>query len=476
MLFVAEAYWDLEWELQQQGFDSCYDKRLYDRLVHEGAARCAAHLARTRLPAPPACGSLENHDEPRRGRRVAGERARRRGGGGDPARRHALAPGPVRGPAGPPARLPRTPPGRAPRTWRVRSTRGCSTRSRGTASASGAWSLLSTSGWPDNQSHENLVAWAWTGPDAGHVVIVNLGDAPAQARVALPWPELAPGVRRLEDLMSGAGFDRDGDELLDPGLFVDLPAVGVPRARGRPARPHDRPPGGATMWPWGSAPARTAPATPETTAVQGVEQVDVRSMPGPSPRMVWRSGLVLLAVVALGRLRSGSSSPDAGSALFTIIMAWFTSITMEPAVRRLERRMRRGTAVMLVMAGGRAVPDPVRARVRPVVPGPDRLPDPFAAGPRADVDRLGERHLLDVLLDRRPARALGLTPQNVAGYADDVLGRFRRADRLGRALVPAGLHRRLPDLLLRGRRPRLRMWIAQLFPRGGSGSSAPRGT
>ena len=31
VLFIAEAYWDKEWELQQQGFDYCYDKRLYDR-------------------------------------------------------------------------------------------------------------------------------------------------------------------------------------------------------------------------------------------------------------------------------------------------------------------------------------------------------------------------------------------------------------------------------------------------------------
>jgi hypothetical protein len=34
-LFIAEAYWDLEWELQQHGFDFCYDKRLYDRLEQE---------------------------------------------------------------------------------------------------------------------------------------------------------------------------------------------------------------------------------------------------------------------------------------------------------------------------------------------------------------------------------------------------------------------------------------------------------
>src|SRR4029077_3274097 len=33
-LFIAEAYWDLEWELQQRGFDFCYDKKLYDRMEH----------------------------------------------------------------------------------------------------------------------------------------------------------------------------------------------------------------------------------------------------------------------------------------------------------------------------------------------------------------------------------------------------------------------------------------------------------
>ena len=36
-LFMAEVYWDMEWTLQQQGFDYAYDKRLYDRL-REGNA------------------------------------------------------------------------------------------------------------------------------------------------------------------------------------------------------------------------------------------------------------------------------------------------------------------------------------------------------------------------------------------------------------------------------------------------------
>jgi hypothetical protein len=41
-VLVAEAYWDLEWELQQQGFDFCYDKRLYDRIVAGHRVRAGA--------------------------------------------------------------------------------------------------------------------------------------------------------------------------------------------------------------------------------------------------------------------------------------------------------------------------------------------------------------------------------------------------------------------------------------------------
>jgi glycosidase len=40
-LLMAEVYWDLEWTLQQQGFDYTYDKRLYDRL-RDGHAMAGA--------------------------------------------------------------------------------------------------------------------------------------------------------------------------------------------------------------------------------------------------------------------------------------------------------------------------------------------------------------------------------------------------------------------------------------------------
>ncbi len=64
-LFVAEAYWDLEWELQQQGFDFCYDKRLYDRLEHENAENVRLHLCADLAYQQKLLRFIENHDEPR---------------------------------------------------------------------------------------------------------------------------------------------------------------------------------------------------------------------------------------------------------------------------------------------------------------------------------------------------------------------------------------------------------------------------
>jgi hypothetical protein len=65
MVYLAEVYWDREYQLQQQGFDFTYDKRLLDRLHHGNP-----HDARGHLHADPAYSAklarfLENHDEAR---------------------------------------------------------------------------------------------------------------------------------------------------------------------------------------------------------------------------------------------------------------------------------------------------------------------------------------------------------------------------------------------------------------------------
>lgn len=227
MLFVAEAYWDREWELQQQGFDYCYDKRLYDRLVHERAASVRWHLAADVAYQRRLVRFTENHDEPRAARALPGGRAR------CAAVAVATLPGATLWHDGQfegrhvqlPVFLGRRPAeavdGPTDEFYRrllaaVAQRHVCD----------GEWSLLIPTGWPDNPTHENLVAWSWTGPGAGHVVVVNVSDGAAQGRVPLPWPQLAGGVRQLRDLLSDARFDRDGAELVNPGFFVDLPPWG----------------------------------------------------------------------------------------------------------------------------------------------------------------------------------------------------------------------------------------------------------
>jgi hypothetical protein len=64
-LFMAEAYWDLEWQLQQLGFDFTYDKRLYDRLKVKDSSGARLHLNADWDFARRLVRFTENHDEER---------------------------------------------------------------------------------------------------------------------------------------------------------------------------------------------------------------------------------------------------------------------------------------------------------------------------------------------------------------------------------------------------------------------------
>jgi len=64
-VFMAEVYWDREWDLQQQGFDYTYDKRLYDRLRQGNAHTVREHFWADLDYQKHSARFLENHDEPR---------------------------------------------------------------------------------------------------------------------------------------------------------------------------------------------------------------------------------------------------------------------------------------------------------------------------------------------------------------------------------------------------------------------------
>ncbi|TFG19296.1 MAG: alpha-amylase, partial [Promethearchaeota archaeon] len=63
--FIAEVYWDLEWKLQQQGFDYTYDKRLYERLLNDDAPKIKDHLQADWDYQCKLLRYIENHDEER---------------------------------------------------------------------------------------------------------------------------------------------------------------------------------------------------------------------------------------------------------------------------------------------------------------------------------------------------------------------------------------------------------------------------
>ena len=84
----------------------------------------------------------------------------------------------------------------------------------------------------------------------------------------------------------------------------------------------------------------TAPQSDLTTPTASATQL----------RTIWRGGLVVLLLVALVSFVKFVLE-DGGSVIFTLLMAWFAAIAMEPAVGRLSNRMRRGAATGLVMAG-----------------------------------------------------------------------------------------------------------------------------
>jgi len=70
----------------------------------------------------------------------------------------------------------------------------------------------------------NLVAWSWKKGDERYLIIVNLSDQRSQGRILVPWPGLAGRTWALRDVMSGDLYERRGDEMETPGLFVDLDA------------------------------------------------------------------------------------------------------------------------------------------------------------------------------------------------------------------------------------------------------------
>jgi hypothetical protein len=225
-LFLAEAYWGLEWVLQQQGFDHCYDKRLYDRLRDCDAGPIRAHVVAGLDYQDRLARFLENHDEARAATTFSWPRHQAA------AIVTYLAPGLRFFHAGQfegarirlPVHLCRAPVEPLDSDIAAFYRRLLAVLATCGAFRQGSWSLIQPqSAWAGNPTSGDVIAYAWRGPDGdGYVVVVNYSDHRAQCYLPLPFPELAGKRVRLADEMGSETYERDGDDLSRAGLYVDL--------------------------------------------------------------------------------------------------------------------------------------------------------------------------------------------------------------------------------------------------------------
>lgn len=222
-IFMAEAYWDLEWQLQQQGFDYCYDKKLYDRMEHGPAENVRLHLCADLAYQEGMVRFIENHDEPRAAATFPGGKAhvaavailtltgaRLLHEGQFEGRKVRL-----------PVFLGRRPAEPVDRDLMDFYAKLLQETGRDLF-RNGEWRLCERSGWSDNQSCQNILTWCWVKDDERALVLVNFSDVTSQALVRVPWDELRDKAWLLDNRLSGQFFERSGNDMRDAGLFVEL--------------------------------------------------------------------------------------------------------------------------------------------------------------------------------------------------------------------------------------------------------------
>ena len=220
-LFLAEAYWDLEWSLQQQGFDYCYDKRLYDRILHGPAEQVRLHLLADDDYQHRLLRFVENHDEPRAVSAFGASRSQVAAvaaltqTGARLVHNGQLEGATVHLPVFL-GRYPAEPTDSVLLGFYHSLLQALADPTF----RDGRWQLCDRSGWPGDDRYQSLVAWCWES-GTRWLIVVNLSDGRAAGLVRTPWAELRGRQWQLIDPTQNIAFVRSGDDLAD-GLFVDL--------------------------------------------------------------------------------------------------------------------------------------------------------------------------------------------------------------------------------------------------------------
>jgi hypothetical protein len=223
--FMAEVYWDLEWTLQQQGFDYAYDKRLYDRLRERQARPVRDHFRAGLDYQDKLARFLENHDEPRSAATFPpgvheaaavitflspGLRFFHQGQ--FQGRTKRISPHLARAP------------GEPINQELAKYYDRLLTVLRHPAVRQGEWRLLEcVPAWDGNWTCDCFLAFVWQSGEDRLLVTVNYASHQSQCYVRLTFADFGNDRWRLTDLMGDATYDRNGVDLQSRGLYLDVP-------------------------------------------------------------------------------------------------------------------------------------------------------------------------------------------------------------------------------------------------------------
>jgi len=231
-LLLAQTYWDTEWRLQQEGFHFTCDRRLYERLLQNDFRGVRLHLQAERGFQERCARFTEYHEEARAITTFGPAKARSAAVATFfcPGLR-LLHEGQLEG------HRVKVPPqaGRRPLESEDIESALFYEKILGVLQdpifQDGVFQQREVhSPGSGDTANESLLALAWTqpserrnGPHLGFLIVVNLGNFHAYGRVPLPVEVFSPGkVYEFYDRYDGKHYEREGQELAWPGLYVAL--------------------------------------------------------------------------------------------------------------------------------------------------------------------------------------------------------------------------------------------------------------
>lgn len=225
-LFIAEAYWNLNYELLKQGFDYTYDKTLYDRIVSGDVNGIRSHLFADIDYLKRQIRFIENHDEPRAADSLGLARSR------PAAVLISTLPGATLLHDGQfmgrkvklPVHITRQPYEQTYPALHDYYTRLLA-EARDDIYHNGEWRMFNCYAACDGcMGDYNLVTYGWKDGDDMRLVVLNMSDEWSQAAIDLgAWANDLRGQDWvLLDTLHRTYIDENGDEIADNGLFVDV--------------------------------------------------------------------------------------------------------------------------------------------------------------------------------------------------------------------------------------------------------------